>query len=240
MALAQRIEHVKWSRYIDWLSANWRQGEHFSLIGPTGQGKTTFALGVLPIRKYTIIFVTKPKDKTLTGLTAKTRAIPERYVIERKWPYGAGKAPSNRVLLWPKARSIEDEKKEQRAVFISAIEGAYGAGGWCIFADDLWYLCRVLGLANYFETLWANGRAIGLSLFSAVQRPAFVPLMAYDQATHLAFTRDNDETNLRRIGGIGSVDSRLIRSTVPKLKRYEFLYVNTRTGDMAITKVGQE
>jgi hypothetical protein len=61
--------------------------------------------------------------------------------------------------------------------------------------------------------------------------------MLYDQATHLFFWRDNDETNLKRIGGLGAIDSTLIRHTVGRLPRHSALYLNTRTGRMAVTRV---
>ena len=54
----------------------------------------------------------------------------------------------------------------------------------------------------------------------------------YDQSSHLFFWRDNDETNLKRIGGIGWLQSKPIRETVAGLDPYQFLYIQTRTGDM--------
>ena len=59
----------------------------------------------------------------------------------------------------------------------------------------------------------------------------------YDQATHIFFWRDNDELNLKRIGGIGWLNSKEIRTTVASLPEHVCLYVNTRTGTMITTKV---
>jgi hypothetical protein len=61
--------------------------------------------------------------------------------------------------------------------------------------------------------------------------------MLYDQATHLFFWRDNDEANLKRIGGIGFLDAKLIRGTVAELPEHEALYINTRTGSLIRTQV---
>jgi hypothetical protein len=60
--------------------------------------------------------------------------------------------------------------------------------------------------------------------------------MAYDQATHLFFFRFQDENDLKRIGGIGWLDSRVIRETVSRLQRYDFLYINTVTGRKVISR----
>src|SRR5690242_7261177 len=46
----------------------WRQGEHVSLIGRTGGGKSTLALAITPKRKYVAVLGTKPRDSTLSGL----------------------------------------------------------------------------------------------------------------------------------------------------------------------------
>ena len=59
----------------------------------------------------------------------------------------------------------------------------------------------------------------------------------YDQATWLFFFRENDERNLRRIGGIGGLETKAIATTVANLEMHEFLAVNTRTGDMWRSKV---
>ena len=65
------------------------------------------------------------------------------------------------------------------------------------------------------------------------QRPAGNRLVEiFDQADHLLFFRDNDESNLKRIGGVGWLSSDLIRAHVANLEPYQFLYTNTRNGMM--------
>jgi hypothetical protein len=107
---------------------------------------------------------------------------------------------------------------------------------WAINADEVSYIGNDLRLEPLLKLIWQQGRAIGLSLVAGTQRPVHVPLLIYDQSTHLFFFRDNDETNLRRIGGIGWLNAREIREAVARLPKYYFLYVNTRTGEMKISK----
>jgi len=65
------------------------------------------------------------------------------------------------------------------------------------------------------------------------QRPAGNRLVElFDQATHLCFFRDNDEPNLKRIGGVGWLSADMLRGFVARLEPYQFLYVNTRNGWM--------
>ena len=58
----------------------------------------------------------------------------------------------------------------------------------------------------------------------------------YSQATHLFFWRTTDRADLGRIGGLGGIDPTLIRMRVAKLRGHECLYVNTRTGELLVTK----
>lgn len=140
-----------------------------------------------------------------------------------------------RVVLWPPFRRPEDVANQQ-AQINTALREMFTAGGWTLFADELFYLVRYLKLTPLLEVWWTQGRSLGLTVVGGTQRPAHVPLLAYDQATHLFFWRDNDETNLRRIGGLGGLNASTIRRTVATLSKHECLYVSTRTGEMIVTR----
>jgi hypothetical protein len=145
-------------------------------------------------------------------------------------------------VLWPDATRL-DAVDHQYYTFKHAFESIYREGGWTVAIDELWYIINVLKgrpsetpLAAYVRLYLLQARALGISLLLATQRPAFVPLEVYDQSTHLMFWRDNDETNLKRISGIGWRSADLIREVVSNLERYQVLYVNTRTGQMLRTR----
>jgi hypothetical protein len=219
----------------------WYQGEHVTLVGPTGAGKTTLALELLKRRRWRAILATKPKDDTLRGLEA------DGYTILREWPPPAF---AERVVLWP-AIDRREFKLRQRAVFRRALDSIYEAGAWAIYADELTYMIQTLRLGPAFVDLWQQGRSLGVSLVASMQRPAWVPLAAYSQASHLFFWRANDERDLRTIGGIGFADSRRIREIVAALpgpveagwdvdEAYAFLYINARSGKMLVSRLDLE
>jgi len=232
------IEFMNWDEFCD--SFQWQQGEHVSLIGSTGCGKTTLAHHLLHMRDYVAVLATKPKDSSMVALCK------EGYRRSSIWPAGPADIVK-RVVLWPSIRD-RGEKDNQRAVFAGALDDIYRQGAWCVYADELHYLAVSLGLGGVFADLWQQGRSIGISVVASMQRPSHVPLLAYTQASHIFFWRANDARDLKTIGGIGSIDSAKIRDVVSRLpgpanagwsleQAFAFLYVNVRSGRLVVSRV---
>lgn len=222
------IERVPWDEFLT--RFRWRQGEHVSFVGPTGSGKTTLAAGILHKRAYVCALGTKPVDETLTSLIKR-----DGYKKIKTWPPPPIIGRSQRVVLWPTYNRPEDVRNQQDQ-FANAMAEMFAARGWTVFADELWYLCHILKMSKVLEAYWSQGRAMKLSLVGGTQRPAHIPVLMYSSATHLFLYRDNDEVNLKRIGGIGSFSANLIRDTVKSLPKHDALYVNTRDETMMITR----
>lgn len=223
---AVTIPHADWDDFVA-SYFRWNQGEHLAMIGPTGQGKTNLALNLLPLRNYVIVFATKPRDHIMSDL--KQRG----YVIMKEWKKLSPTAYPRRVF-WPKATGLYDAD-EQRGEFRKALEAIYTEGGWTVYLDETWFLVQHLKLDREVKTYLLQARSLNISLMIASQRPAWIPVETFDQSTHLFFFRDNDERNLSRISAVGFLSARLIRDKVAKLKQYQTLYINTRTGAMVTT-----
>ena len=69
------------------------------------------------------------------------------------------------------------------------------------------------------------------------QRPRFVPLEAYDQASHLFFWKDLDMANVQRVAEIAGLPKNELVNLVGQLDWHDFLYVNARTGETLISRV---
>lgn len=226
---------------VDWDDFNtyvleWRQDQHLAAVGPTGQGKSVAIHGLLDAhRSYVAYLATKPKDGTLEKYVASGG-----YQRTLDWPPMTGKLKKRRVtaeemprrLVWPDATQLNAEA-EQRRVFDKALSEIYVEGGWCTVWDDYWYLTNILGLEKVGKKFLMNARSNDIPFVLGAQRPAGNKLVEiFDQAEHILFFRDNDEANLKRIGGVGWLSSDLIRGHVANLEQHQFLYTNTRTGFM--------
>jgi hypothetical protein len=234
-----KVYDVGWAGFRNYFTKNFRQGDHVSLIGSTGCGKTTLAFsGILPIRNHVAVLATKPKDKQLTKLQT------EGYVRIKQWP---PEYPwQNRVLLWPNAQQVTSAVNQQ-VVFANALSQIYETGAWCVYVDELHYMIDTLKMKNLLSLIWQQGRSIDISLVASMQRPSMVPLLAYTQATHLFFWRCNDENDLKRIGGIGWQNSKIVKEIVsrlygppgaaPRNKCCQFLYCNARSGALITSRL---
>lgn len=210
------VATLPWNEF--YARMRWEQGEHVSLIGPTGHGKTTVGDALMLRRKYVTVLALKPADTTLDNLYQHGF---EKVVT---WPPPAG---VNRVLLWPLYRGPED-RPHQAEIMRKALLGMFHDGGWTCFADELRRLTS-MGLGPILEEWWQQGRSVLLSLVAGMQRPAWVPLAAYSQVTHLFLWRNRDEGDLKRISEMaaGVLPRKELVQIISTLGFYEFLYVDT-------------
>ena len=225
--VAKGAPRVPWSSFVTDVF-DWQSGEHVAMIGPTGQGKTTLLRSILPLKQFVTIFATKPRDKSMTALQG------EGFQIIDKWrPIDPLVMPKR--ILWPDASRIGSDAN-QREVFRDAFDRIYREHFWTVALDELWMIVQHFKLAHEVKTYLLQARALDISLVSATQRPAWVPVEIYDQCTHLFFWRDNDGRNQRRLSEINMGNSDLIREIIANLEKHQVLYINTRTGEMCRTR----
>ncbi len=206
----------------------WEQGEHVSFIGPTGRGKTTLALSLLNTRTYRVIFATKPEDEALDTFARKNR-----YKTIPKWKDRGTKAS---LILKPALKDV-DAHKSQASEFKGAINTIYQAGGWTVFVDEVYYFTHMLRIEKPLEMLWSQGRSIGITMVAGTQRPRSVPLMMFNQATHLFVFKFADAYEVERLAEIGSVPKRTLIEAVTQLTKHRFLYINAIEGTMVQSEV---
>lgn len=211
----------------------WRQGEHITLIGPTGCGKTTLTNELVDRRGYSIFIGSKRVDDTQEELKAlRFTPVPNADQIHPDI--------SRRWYVKPKVNPKDDADQiiaHNRKVIRETLMRAYHEGGWAVFIDEGRYVTDFLQLKKEVVLLLTQGRSQGNSVVTGTQRPRHVPLEAYDQATHLFFWSDPDLQNVQRTAEMVGMDKREAVAMVNGLAFHEFYYHNTRTGESYISKV---
>lgn len=227
--MEQQIPEVGWDTFLKGWHRQFHQGEHVTIIGPTGSGKTLLAKRLIEPRTHVVGLGIKPKDSSMEDLIAKGW---HRVNVWKDRPKSA-----SRVLLWPKTGSLAETRVTHRKVFSDLLESVWKQGGWCIWTDELRYLTHNCGMVELYQQMYVTSRSNNISLVSAAQRPKWIPLEAMSQASHLFLYRTGDEQDLVRMGGLNGNNAKQVASTVAALPDHTFLHVNMRNGVQAISKV---
>lgn len=212
-------------------------GQHVTLIGPTGSGKTFLGFSLLAKTAHpelpALVLVMKPRDQTVDKW-----AKGQGYFTVSNWPpqlRNPFKKKPKGFILKPDHQFDPDlDNPRHRAIFRRAILGSYKKGNRIVFADELYSLCEELDLDDELVAVWTKGRSMEAGVWGATQRPSHVPLWAYSQATHLFLAFDPDKRAQLRFSEISGMDPDLIKAVVFQLRHHQWLYINQEERTMCI------
>lgn len=204
-----------WDTYLRWLNGElthaanaagerlelprpWAPGEHWALIGTTGDGKTTHAVGVLEQRRYVLALDPKGEDETLSAsgyLRVRSlprngwRGIRDRALDrddQRTWNqiYERIEQGHNaRVIVGGGARTDSEDYALQE-LMRDAVTFCRHAGGWTLYVDEFELLSsqRMMKLGNLIERMLITARRAKTSVVTSFQAPAWVSKHATRQA----------------------------------------------------------
>jgi hypothetical protein len=186
-----RTTRTQWGQ-VARLPPPWEPGQHWALIGPTGEGKSTFAIRILRGRKWVLALDPKGKDDTLeaAGWTRTTRLPPDRKAQKR---IEEGKPV--RLIVGGESRTDEQDVALQ-ALMQQAIKYARHSGGWTLYVDEFELLSsqRMFRLGPFIERMLITARRDKTSIVTSFQAAAWVSKHATRQATLCTLwpTRDRD------------------------------------------------
>lgn len=220
------VEGMAWDDFLAWFREHWQPGEHVAFVAPTGEGKTTTAVGILKQRKYVLALDPKGGDSTLkaAGFERITKWDKSTLrMIQRKLE----EDQPVRLIVGPVVETRED-LLAMRELFSKVLKDVFRQGGWTVYVDELQVLSdrRLMNLAGDAEALLIAARDKGVSFVSSFQRPANVPRTASDQSTWFVVfhTRDIDVVN--RLAEMAGQSKAVMRGAIKGLPRYACLVFN--------------
>lgn len=234
-----------WTEHLEW-----KPGQHVSYIGPTGVGKTTAAISLLEqTEQHAVLIVTKGRDSLVKRLPAErgwrlARDPEEAFRLLKRTPgdwLERRERPPQRIVYWPDTG--KNVSLARRAELLSwrveaILDRAYERGGMTVGIDETTFASEELGLRRPLVLFWNEGRSSGISIVAGMQRPALVPRSSRSAPTYLGIFRTADPDDLRALAEMaGQADRAQLREEIAALPEHHHLLVNTRTGEMFVTRV---
>lgn len=226
----------------------YKAGQHVVFGGPSTRGKTTLAFDCLEYianpNLPAYLAVSKPQDP----VTAQ-RGQELNFRLTQEWPpppkmsevFG-GRKP-NGYLIWPQFGDLNTDMERCGEITEKLIMERYANGvnprnkGGILVMDDTMVKAKIMGLDRSMVTILAMAGAMKLGLWVFVQKPTDsgrTTTWAYEQATHLFFTKGGDARMLNRYVEILGEHGALAKRIIPTLQPYEFLYCHKVEGYMCI------
>ena len=188
----------------------WKVGEHCTVIGDTGTGKTYLISKLVQRRQFVVVLRTKPDDIRWPGFKTAKRA--DRMDDPR---YG-------HIV-------VEPEYRQQARQGYELLERVWTQGGWTVVVDEFWY-AESLGLKPYVERLLTQGRSKDISVVVGMQRPVAISRFAISQSTHV-FSFRVEGRDAKTVAE--STSPRMIEP-LTSVRGHDFVYYNRSQRDYTI------
>jgi hypothetical protein len=209
-----------WAEFSRAFRNRWEQGEHVFINGQTGSGKTDLLLRIMDMRTYSVVYVTKPRDAIFKSPLAR----PYRKV--KAFP-SVPRVTDRRLMLSDKqGDSAADMVGNQHAIFKHANDTIFHRGGYAVGVDESLWISNRLKLGAQLGDLSFLGRALGISVVSATQRPAHIPVIVPQSASHAFISKTGRKGDLQTLAELGG-DTRATMEAIASLRdKHDFLYVD--------------
>ncbi len=242
-----QVEHLSREEFIDEVFApHYEAGQHVTVVGPTGCGKTTLVLemvnAVASKELPAVILVKKPKDDVI-----KRWARLQGFKKVETWPPAMRRGFTKKSggflqkrrgwIFWPR-QSLKDlrvDKKRLSREFERVISECYRKGDRILFIDDLVGFSKEYNLEEVMTIVYMEGRAMGCGQWGAIQRPYHAPVIMYGAAEHVLLFKDPDRRSVERFKEIGGVDPEIVEYEVNNLKKHQALYIGRNMAEDGVS-----
>lgn len=237
------LDGMAWPAFLDYFNSEYRPGEHGTLIGPTGRGKTTVLVQLAANRPRVMLMDPKGGDRTLrrAGYDV-TETWPPRNHRARGWGdawHGREGSPPKpmRYIFSPKVQTMNDFH-DSAVLYSRALQQVFTERDWFVGIDEGKLAATVMRLNAEMLTLAIAARDKGTSLFTALQRPGGVgvPREILDQSSWLFAWPVRDRDTQDRVSEVIGEDRLVVRSILESLGFHDVLVMHVPADRMIITR----
>jgi hypothetical protein len=191
------IVGVPFGVFLAWIKASWTPGKHIALVGPTGEGKSTFAVHLLRQRKWVLALDAKGEDDTLE---ASGFLRIHKFPLPRKVRNDIADGKPAQLIIGGSART-DKEEAHLKNMMRQAVAMARQQGGWTIYADEFQILAdlRMFGLGKSIEQLLISARKNRTSVMTSFQAPSWVPKASTRQAAFIVMWPTRDRNMIKAV-----------------------------------------
>jgi hypothetical protein len=231
---------LPWEEFLAYFRWAWKPGQHVAMIGPTGEGKTTFAAGILAQRKYVMALDPKGEDETLTASGfERVLHLPSQHLdpmwrvrnweASRQWDrihqaIAEGR-PARIIIGGPARTELQDAVNQDlmRRSFSYARE----AGGWTCYVDEFELISsqRMFRLGPQVERMLISARSAGTSIVTSFQAAAWVSKHATRQARFAVIWPTGDRQMIKNVAESMGRDWRALAAAVDELPPFHVCVV---------------
>lgn len=232
---------LPWDLFLSYMRWAWKPGQHIAMIGPTGEGKSTLAVGLLQLRKWVLALDPKGEDETLSlsgfervarlpvfdGLGIAWRL--QNWAAARQWDrihQAIAEGRPARVIIGGPSRTTAQDLANQD-LMRSAFAYAREAGGWAVYVDEFELISsqRMFALGPYVERMLISARRDGTSVVTSYQAQAWVSKHATRQARFAIVWPTGSRQMIRNIAEDMGRDWKQLAAAVDELPPFHVLVV---------------
>ena len=245
------VPDVEWETFWDERDGL-QPGEHFSIVGPTGSGKTYGLIWFAEdFAGHSILVVTKGADEMIERLVRERGWVlarnpddiltaegkPGRLLKRTTSDWWAKRdRPLQRIVFWPQVSDDPGLRADELAPIIqSFIARAYTfcrksrANHLLVEIDETVFAAMELGMNKSFTIVWNEGRSLGLSFGAAMQRTAWVSKSSKSAPKYLIIFDTYDPDDLADLAKLSRFNRTAeLREVLDDLPEYYHLLIVTR------------